>query len=71
MELYVQGEAWYLMAEGEGKGWCWRRAGEEWNVDRAALPSGAVRARLEELPAGLQEEVLAFAARAAAMGTQS
>ena len=71
MELYTDGEAWYLAQEGERSGWRWRREGEEWALDRAALSPGAVRARLEELPASLQEELLAFAARAAAMGTQS
>lgn len=70
MELYSDGVGWYLAQEGERSGWRWRREGEEWTVDRAALPAGASRARLDELPAGLQEELLAFAARAAAMGTQ-
>ncbi len=70
MELYAQGETWYLMREGEKKGWRWRPDGEGWSVDRAGLPAGVARARLEEVPAGLQEELLAFVARAAAMGTQ-
>ncbi len=71
MELYTEGEIWYLAGEGEASVWRWRREGEAWALDRATLSSGAVRARLEELPASLQEELLAFAARAAAMGTQS
>jgi hypothetical protein len=70
VEVYALGEAWYLVREGEKTGWCWRRSGEEWQVAKAALPAGARRAGLEELPGGLQEEMLAFAARAAAMGTR-
>ncbi|MCC7262362.1 MAG: hypothetical protein IT369_07565 [Candidatus Latescibacteria bacterium] len=70
MELYAEGEAWYLMGEGGKKGWCWRRGDEGWSVKRADLPAGASRARVEDLPGSLQEEVLAFAGRAAAMGPQ-
>lgn len=71
MELYTLGEAWYLAREGESKGWCWRPAGEVWSVDRADLPAGMRRARVEDLPVGLREELLAFAARAAAMGDRA
>lgn len=71
MELYTDGEAWYLAGEGEASGWRWRPEGEGWTLDRATLSPAAVRARLHDVPAGLQEELLAFAARAAAMGTQS
>ena len=70
MELYTDGSAWYLTKKGEQIGWCWQRVGTEWAVERAALPTGAVRGRVDELPPELQEELLAFAARSAAMEIQ-
>lgn len=70
MELYAAGEVWYLMREGEEKGWRWQQLEGQWRVDRHRRPEGAARARVEDLPASLREELLAFAARAAAMGPQ-
>ena len=71
MELYTDGSAWYLAQEEARAGWRWQRAGADWAVSRAVLPAGAVRGRVDELPPDLQEELLAFAARSAAMGNQS
>ena len=71
MELYTDGAAWYLVQAGERRGWRWHREGTDWIVERAGLPSSAVRGQVDEVPPDLQEELLAFAARSAAMGTQA
>lgn len=66
--VYRHGGSFYL--EGAGATTCvgWQREGEEWVSAPGALPSGAERVGIEDLPVELREELLAFATRAEVMG---
>jgi len=48
----------------------WFREEESWGQVKAPLPDGARKVAFGELPNELREEVLAFVARAEAMGNQ-
>jgi len=50
---------------------CWRRDGDQWVASKGEVPSGARQIQLTDLPADLQEEFLAVAARAEILGGQN
>ena len=49
---------------------CWQYKEERWVGEPATIPPGAVAVALDELPPDLREELLAFVARAEALGNQ-
>jgi len=50
---------------------CWRRDGDQWVACRGEGPDGAREVGLADVPADLQEESLAGAARSEVMGGQN
>lgn len=66
--VYRHGQDVYLTGAGATPCLCWRRAGDQWLSCPAKLPDGAQPTAIADLPGDLQEELLAFAARADAMG---
>lgn len=69
VEIYTDGAVYYLGRGGAG--WRWQQENGRWIAVRAEVPHGAIKARFAELPPALQEELLAFAARAEALGNQA
>lgn len=50
---------------------CWRRDEDQWVASKGGVPSSAHQVEFAELPADLQEEVLAVAARSEVLGAQN
>ncbi|NKB65687.1 MAG: hypothetical protein GKR89_01380 [Candidatus Latescibacteria bacterium] len=69
-ELYTDGQAYYTRPGG-GTLLCWQRGEEGWNCERVDKTLQLSPARFDQVPADLREEILAFAARAAAIGGQT
>ncbi|MBT4613390.1 MAG: hypothetical protein HOM68_19580 [Gemmatimonadetes bacterium] len=67
--IHREGEAYYLGGVVGVPDLCWRREADRWVSAPAALPSGAQKVTVQELPDDLREELLAFVARAQAMGS--
>ena len=72
--IYTDGISYYTEVEAPGSAAClhWMREGEgQWSAKEAQRPAGFRETRFADIPAELQEELLAFAARAKAIGTSS
>ena len=70
VEIY-RGEEDYFVCRGSSVvALRWYRDGEHWACAKETLPSGVEKVEVEDLPGDLQEELLAFMARAEMMGNQ-
>ena len=68
--IYTDGKAYYTCPADSPVALRWYREGERWACSREEAPAGLRAAAFDELPSDLQEEVLALAARAGAVGSQ-
>jgi hypothetical protein len=66
--IHRHGEAYYLVGVAGLPDLCWRRDADRWVSAPEVHPSTAQTVTIQELPADLREELLAFVARAQAMG---
>ena len=66
--VYRHGDRFYLTGAGATSCVGWHREGGEWVSAPDAVPAGAERVGIEDLPEELREELLAFATRAEVMG---
>jgi hypothetical protein len=72
IHIYSHGQDLYLVRIGGVAGaLLWQRDGERWVAEPTDTPAGTDKVEFPSLPADLQEEILAIAARAEAMGNQS
>ena len=73
VKIYTDGTAYYteMQAVGGMESLCWLCDGGRWSAGKAQRPVGVREAMFDDIPDELQEELLAFAARAAAIGTSS
>ena len=71
LAVYADDAGFYARGLTRGGAVCWRRDGDQWVASKGEVPSSAHRVGLTELPADLQEEVLAVAARAEVLGGQN
>ena len=72
--IYTDGISYYTEVEGPGSvsRLHWIREGEgQWSAKEAQRPAEFRETRFADIPGDLQEELLAFAARAKAIGTSS
>ncbi len=70
LEIYREGEVYYVSQGQGGVALRWYRDGEHWSCAKEKLPSTVERVEVGDLPGDLQEELLAFLARAETMGNQ-
>lgn len=71
IEIFRASECeYYVRLPGTSGSLRWLREGDNWSASRADMPDAAQPMSLDQLPPPLQEELLAFAARAEAMGNQ-
>ncbi len=70
LNIYSDGQAYYTCPADSPIALCWYREGERWACRKEETPDGLRAARFDELPPDLQEEILALAARAGAIGSQ-
>ena len=69
-ELYTDGTAYFTRPSG-GTLMCWQRTEEGWSCERVDEAQSLSPATFDQVPADLREELLAFAARASAIGGQA
>ncbi len=69
LEIYIGGDSYYVKGP-DNIALKWTLEGERWLVSKEALPPNAIKVKANEVPDGLKEELMAFAARAATMGSQ-
>ena len=70
LSIYSDGQTYYTCPADSPIALRWYREEERWTCRKEEIPAGLRAARFDELPADLQEEVLALAARAGAIGSQ-
>ena len=70
LRIYTDGKDYYTCPADSPVALRWYREDERWASCREETPAGVRPVELRELPSDLQEEVLALAARAGAMGNQ-
>ena len=70
LDIFAAGAGFYTRPPGGGQPLNWRWEEGHWISRPDEVPVGARQVDLGELPAELQEELLAYAARAATMGVQ-
>lgn len=68
LQIYQKGEAYYLVGAGATPCLRWARDRDRWLPEPSELPPAAIAVEIGRLPTELREELLAFAARADAMG---
>ena len=68
VELYKEGEDYYTRLPGAVGSVHWEQESGNWRCTRSEIPPSALAARFEDMPAALQEEILALAARSEAVG---
>ena len=73
VRVYSDGAVYYteMQAAGGIGSLCWSCEEGRWSAGKAQRPADAREVSLDDIPAELQEELLAFAARTAAIGTSS
>jgi hypothetical protein len=69
LEIYVCDGVFYIRGPDQAA-LKWTLEEGHWGATQGELPANAVKAKLDEVPKGLLEELMAFAARAATMGNQ-
>lgn len=67
LRIYAAGETYYSRGLTRVGCLAWTLQGDQWVREAAAMPAEADEVSVADLPAPLQEELLAFAARAEAM----
>jgi hypothetical protein len=63
LQILTDGTVYYTRGLTRTGCLCWSPRGDQWERDMAEPPPEARAVSLQDLPAALQEEVLAFAAR--------
>lgn len=71
LEIYDAGGDYYLRLAGSTGALRWSCRDGDWRAAPEKLPAGLQRVELPDLPPPLREEILAFAARAEAIGNQT
>ena len=69
IEIFSDGESFYVRPPGSPAAVRWFRRDEGWASVREKPPGRAREVEFAELPDDLKEEILAFVARAEAMGS--
>jgi len=67
LRVYADGDTYYTRGLTRVGCLAWSLEGDQWVRQAGEAPAGAGEVALQDLPASLQEELLAFAARAEAM----
>ncbi len=67
LRIYTCGETYYTRGLMRVGCLAWNQQGDQWVRDAAQMPADATEVSVGDLPTQLQEELLAFAARAEAM----
>ena len=70
IEVFGLGAAYYIRKRATQRVVKWFQDGERWNSESTSLPANSTLLAFDELPADLREEILAFVARAEALGNQ-
>jgi hypothetical protein len=68
IEIFTGADGFFVRLPGKPVVLRWFRQGEGWGSAREELPAQVRKIGFGELPVELQEEILAFAARAEAIG---
>lgn len=70
IEVFGLDAAYYIRKGATQRVVRWFQDGERWASESTSLPANSTPAAFDELPADLCEEILAFVARAEALGDQ-
>ena len=70
IEVFQHGERFFVRKSATTKAISWEMKAGRWVNEPAALPEASASVPFAELPEDLREEMLAFVARAEALGSQ-
>ena len=71
LAIFADDAGFYVRGLSRDGAMCWRRDGDQWVASKGSVPPDAREVELADVPADLQEEVLAVAARAEILGGQN